>query len=241
MLGGQPHVTLVQTPGVYYFTKLARSAYQGCKLAFIGDQRAKKEPNPVCMPTTKTLKWYLGNAVTNFMAFEDHFAIKASSGTLWMPVAGEDTSGAIQVPHLLALLNVLVDLLRTQGTTIMPHDVLMMVDNFILTSPHPVGPQWEGVWKWCLVAGQSGANRKSKVFLETSPITINDNHFDCWARYRLDIALGPCPSGASQAMAGPEGNAAFDYLALLRILATTIGTTMMHFNQAVAPQGGAQD
>jgi hypothetical protein len=39
-------------------------------------------------------------------------------------------------------------------------------------------------------------------------------------------------------MAGPAGNAAMDYLALSRMLTMTIGTTMMHLNQAVAPQGG---
>ncbi len=33
-------------------------------------------------------------------------------------------------------------------------------------------------------------------------------------------------------MAGPAANGGMDYLA------TTIGTTMMHLNQALAPQGG---
>ncbi len=94
MLGEQPHVTMVHTPGVYYSINPATSAYQGRVLAFIGDQRAPKEPNPVCMPTTKTWEWYLGNSVTNFAAFKDHFAVEASCGTLWMPVAGEDTLGA---------------------------------------------------------------------------------------------------------------------------------------------------
>jgi hypothetical protein len=77
--------------------------------------------------------------VTNFAAFEDHYATNSSRGTLWTPVAGEDTSGAIQVPHLLAIPNVLVDLLRTQGTAIMPHEVLMMVDDFITSSLLPTG------------------------------------------------------------------------------------------------------
>ncbi len=54
MLGGQPHVTMIHTPGVYYSINPATNAYQGRVLAFIGDQRATKEPSPVCMPTTKT-------------------------------------------------------------------------------------------------------------------------------------------------------------------------------------------
>jgi hypothetical protein len=172
------------------------SAYQGRVLAFIRDQRATKEPNPVCMPTTKTWEWFSGDAVTNFAAFEDHYATKASRSTLWMPVVGEDTSGAIQVPHLLAIPNVLVDLLRTQGMAIMPHKVLMMMDDFIASSTHPTGQQWECVCKWCLVAGQSRANGKSKVFLETSPVTINDDDFDLWVVNCLGISLGPRPGGS---------------------------------------------
>jgi hypothetical protein len=85
-----------------------------------------------------------------------------------MPNAGDGTPGAILVPHLLAIPNVFVDLLCTQGLAIMPHDVLLTVDDFILSSLHPPGPQWDCIWKWCLVAGESGANGKRKIFLETS-------------------------------------------------------------------------
>ena len=62
MLGGQPHVTMIHTPEAYYSINPAMSAYQGRVLAFIRDQRATKEPNPVCMPTTKTWEWFSGNA-----------------------------------------------------------------------------------------------------------------------------------------------------------------------------------
>jgi hypothetical protein len=196
MLGGQPHVTMIHTPGAYYSINPAMSTYQGRVLAFIRDQRATKEPNPVCMPTTKTWEWFSDDAVTNFAAFEDHYAADASRGTLWTPVAGEDTSGAIQVPHLLAIPNVLMDLLPTQGTAITPHKVLMMVDDFIASSLHPTGQQWECIREWCLVAGQSRANGKSKVFLETSPVTINDDDFDLWVGDCLDISLGRCPGGS---------------------------------------------
>ena len=139
MLGGQPHVTMIHTPEAYYSINPAMSAYQGRVLAFIRDQRATKEPNPVCMPTTKTWEWLSGTAVTNFIAFEDQYATEASCGTLWTPVTGEDTSGAIQVPHLLTIPNVLVDLLRMQRMAITPHEVLMTADNFITSSPHPTG------------------------------------------------------------------------------------------------------
>ncbi len=187
----------------------------------------------MCMPTTKTWKWFSGNVVTNFAAFGDHYAAKASRGTLWTPVTGEDTSGAIQVPHLLPIPNILVDLLRTQGTAITPHEVLMMVGDFIASSLHPTGQQWECICKWCLVAGQSGATRKSKVFLETSPVTIDDNDFDLWVRNCLDISLGPRPGGSPQARLGSAANGGIDYSALSRMLAMTIGSTMMHLNQAV--------
>jgi hypothetical protein len=116
----------------------------------------------------------------------------------------------------------------------------MTLDDFITSSLHPTGQQWECVCKWCLMAGQSGANWKSKDFLETSPVTIDDDDFDLWVENCLDISLGPCPSGSPQATAGPAANGGMDYSILLRMLATTIGTRMMHLNQAVAPQGGGQ-
>jgi hypothetical protein len=93
------------------------------------------------MPTTKTREWFSSNAVTNFAAFEDHFAVEASRSILWMPVTGEDNSGAIQVPHLITIPNVPVDLLCTQGMAITPHKVLMTGDNFIASSLHPTGQQ----------------------------------------------------------------------------------------------------
>ena len=52
MLGNQTHVSMIHTPGVYYSLASATSTYQGKVLAFIVDQRATKEPTPICLPTT---------------------------------------------------------------------------------------------------------------------------------------------------------------------------------------------
>jgi hypothetical protein len=90
------------------------------------------------------------------------------------------------------------------------------------------------------VAGQSRANGKSKVFLESSPVTIDDDDFDLWVGNCLDISLGPLPGGSPWVTAGPAANEGMDYSALARMMATTVGTTMMHLNQAVAPKGGGQ-
>ncbi len=164
MLGGQPHVTMIHTPGAYYSINSATSAYQGWVLAFIGDQRASKEPNPVCMPTTKTWEWFSSDVVTNFAAFEDHYAAKTSRGTQWMPVVGEDTSDAIQVPHLLAIPNILVDLLCTQGMAITPHEVLMMVDNLLPLACTPLannGSAFVSGALWWANLGPMGRARSS--------------------------------------------------------------------------------
>jgi hypothetical protein len=228
---------LVPHPWSLLLNQPRNKCLPGPRVDFHWEPKGKEGAQPSVHAHNNNLGVVFGQRGDQLHGLQGPLAVKASSDTLWMPVAGEDTSGAIQVPHLLAILNVLVDLLCTQGTIITPHNVLMMIDDFTLSSPHPAGPQWECVWKWYLVAGQSGANENSKVFLETSPITIDDNDFDCWVSNCLDISLGPRPSGAYQATAGPAGNTAFDYLALLRMLAMTIRTTMMHFNQAVAPQG----
>jgi hypothetical protein len=86
------------------------------------------------------------------------------------------------------------------------------------------------------VACQAGNNGMSKVFLNTVPITIDDKEFDRWVGTKLDITLGPRPSGASPTMmAAAVGTQAFDYLAMSKILATTIGANMMQLSQAMTP------
>jgi hypothetical protein len=82
MLGGQPHVTMIHTPGVFYSINLGTITYQGQVLAFIGDRWATTEPNLVCLPTTTTWEWHSGNAITDFEAFDDHFTVETNWGTL---------------------------------------------------------------------------------------------------------------------------------------------------------------
>ncbi len=97
------------------------------------------------------------------------------------------------------------------------------------------------------MASQTGANGKSKVFFETSPVTIDDKDFDRWVGNRLDVLLRPCPmtmvtgvaAGGAEVAGVVGGNQqALDYLALAKLLANTIGSHMMQFSQAISPQGG---
>ena len=90
------------------------------------------------------------------------------------------------------------------------------------------------------MAGQANTNGKSKVFLDTTPVTVDDEDFDQWVGTRLDIAFRPCPSTSAGPGAGITGNQpAMDFLALSQMLSTTIGTNMMQFSQAVTPTVGA--
>ena len=238
MLGNQTHVSMIHTPGVYYSLASATSTYQGRVLAFIGDRRATKEPTPICLPTTKTWEWHAGEAITDFDKFREFHEVEANRGNLWTPTAGDGTPSVLGVPNLLAIPNILVDLLRNQGSAITPHDVLATIDEFIQDSGDP-GQQWEYVRKWCLVAGQANTNGKSKVWLDTTPVTVDDEDFDRWVGTRLDIAFGPRPPTAAGPSAGVTGNQpAMDFLKLSQMLSTTIGTNMLQFSQAVNPTGG---
>ena len=178
MLGGQLHVMMIHTPGVYYSIKLLTSAYQGKMMAFIGDCRVTKEPTPVCLPTTKAWKWHTGNAIADFTKAEAHYSVEVNKGTLWTWGGTDGLPSAMTRPNLLAIRNAFGDLLRTPGLAITPHDVLTIVEEFIQNSGHPPGQQWECVQRWCLVACQTGNNGKSKVFLDTIPVTIDDDKFD---------------------------------------------------------------
>jgi hypothetical protein len=110
MLGGQPYVTMIHTPGVYYSIVQASSQYQGKVLAFIGDRRATKEPAPVCLPATKTWEWHTGHANCSFDKLKEFYGEEANKGKLWMPGAGEGVAKEAKVPNLLAIPNALVDL-----------------------------------------------------------------------------------------------------------------------------------
>jgi hypothetical protein len=247
MLGGQPYVTMIHTPGVYYSVAQSTTAYQGKVLAFIGNRRATKEPTPVCLPASKTWDWHTGQAVGDFEKLGEFYAVEANKGKLWTPGAGDGMTEETKVPHLLAIPNVLIDLLQNQGPAITPYDVLATIDDFITANGHPGGPQWDCVKKWCIVASQTGANGRSKVFLDTSLETINNEEFHRWVGNRLDVAMGPRPTTGTtrdamgrNAAGGGEvgGQQALDYLTLSKLLTTTIGANMMQFSQAIGPQVG---
>jgi hypothetical protein len=236
MIGGQAHVTMIHTLVLYYSIKSSTSAYQGKMMAFIGDRRATKEPTPVCLPTTKAWEWHTGNAIADIAKAEAYYSVEATRGTLWMLGVTDGPPSAMAVPNLLAIPNALVDLLRTPGLAITPHEVLNIVDEFIQNGGHPPGQQWECIQCWCLVACQIGTIGKSRVFLDTVPITIDDDKFDRWVGTKLNITLGPRPSGATSiTMAAAGGAQAMDYLAMSKMLAMTIGANTMQFSQALTP------
>jgi len=132
----------------------------------------------------------------------------------------------------------LVDLLRNQGSAITPHDVLASIDDFVQESGKQ-GQHWEYVRRWCLLAGQAHANGRSKVCLDTTPVTVDDEDFDRWVGTLLDIAFGPRPPTAAGPSAGVTSNQpAMDFLKLSQMLSTTIETNMLQFSQAITPTGG---
>ena len=164
--------------------------------------------------------------------------MEANKGSLWTPAAGDGAPAKLKVSNRVAIPIMLVDLLRTQGSAVTPNDVLASIDNFVQECGEP-GHHWDYIRKWCLVAGQANANGKSKVFLDTNPVTIDDGDFDRWVENHLDITFIPRPSKSVGPAAGITGNQqAMDYLALSKMLAKTIRSNMMQFSQVITPMGG---
>jgi hypothetical protein len=56
---------------------------------------------------------------------------------------------------------------------------------------------------------------------------------------RLDMTLGPRQVGSPRVSTSAVTTPAVDYLNLSKMLATTIGTNMLQFSQAIAPQMAA--
>jgi hypothetical protein len=241
MLGGKHVVTMLHTPGVYYSISTSTKAYQGRVLAFIGDRRLTKEPTPVCLPTTKAWEWHTGPAITDYAKLDNFFDDDANGGKLWTPSAADGTPADIEVPYLLAIPSVLVDLLRTQGPAPTPYEVLTTIDEFVNSSATADATNWELLRKWCLVASQTGTgsnSAKSKLNLDTTPVTIDDEGFDRWVGTRLDVSFGPRPTIAASVPAHhapAAGSPAADYLALSKMFATN----MLQLSQNIVSQAGA--
>jgi hypothetical protein len=118
------------------------------------------------------------NTIDNFDRFEAYHSNVAHQGTLWTSGACNGNPVAVPVPNFLAISNALVDPLGMQGLAVTPYDVLANVDGFLESSSQTPGHKWEGILHWCVVAGQVGPSGKSKVFLDTTPITIDNKDFD---------------------------------------------------------------
>jgi len=163
MLGNQTHVSMIHPPAVYYCLVSATSTYQGKVLAFIGDQRATKEPTPICLPTTKTWDWHTGNAVMDIDKFIEFHGIEANKGNLWTPTVGDGPPTELKVPNLVAILNMLVDLFCNQGLAVTPYNVLASIDDFVQQSGEP-GHHWEYIRKWCLWQAKQTPMEKARCF-----------------------------------------------------------------------------
>ena len=111
MLGGQPYNTMILTPGVYFSIAQSTSQYQGKVLAFIGNCISTKEPTLVCLPTLKTWVWHTGQAVCSFKKLNKFYSEEGNKGKLWTPGVGDRIPEEARVPNLLAIPNVLVDIL----------------------------------------------------------------------------------------------------------------------------------
>ena len=145
-MAAQRWVSMILTPGVYYSLVFATSTYQSKVLAFIGDQRATKEPTPICLPTTKTWDWHTGDAVMDFDKFIKFHNVEANKGNLWTPTVGDGAPAKLKVPNLVAIPNMLVDLLRNQGFAVTPYNVLASIKDFVQQSGEP-GHHWEYIRK----------------------------------------------------------------------------------------------
>jgi hypothetical protein len=78
-------------------------------------------------------------------------------------------------------------------------------------------------------------NSKSLLLIKVNLVAIDNDEFDTWVGQKLDVALGPQPTQAPQAVTTPQPLMA-DYLQLSLLLAATVGQGMMQFTQALAPQ-----
>ncbi len=68
--------------------------------------------------------------------------MEENRGNLWMPTVGDGASAKLKVPNLVAIPNMLINLLQNQGLAVTPCDVLASIDDFVIQSGEP-GDHWE--------------------------------------------------------------------------------------------------
>jgi hypothetical protein len=82
----------------------------------------------------KAWQWFMGKAIIDDTKFLEYHGNQANLGTPWKPTTNEGTDVNIKVPHLLAIPNILVDVLRNQGMVATPADVLTAVNKIIASA-----------------------------------------------------------------------------------------------------------
>ena len=78
----------------------------------------------------------------DFDKFNEFHDGEANKGTLWTLTAGKGAPTELKVPNLVAIPNMLVNILRTQGSAVTPYDVLASINAFVQQSGEP-GHHWE--------------------------------------------------------------------------------------------------
>ncbi len=152
MVGEQKTVTMIHTIRVFYSIRASTNAYQGKILGFIGDRRATKEPTPVCLPQTKAWQWFLGQAHNNKEDFMTFYEDGDNQNKWWTPSTA--LTSTMKVPYLLAIPNVVVEILRESGGASTPANILGAIDAITQMMKDGVTEdQWSTATDWCLLAG----------------------------------------------------------------------------------------
>ena len=208
MKPGSAFGTIVHSPLKFMAISPATRHLQGRFIGFIGDRTRAREPTAVLFPSVKTWQWVKAMVATDgpsLIAYYDNDPSK--KGTLWTP--GEDCArDEGHVPRLLHIPVLLHELIRKEGRSLMPHEVLQLVLTY-LEENHQGGQtnqnSWELIIKWCVVAAQPDAQGDSLVAFAVEAITEgDDDDFGRWVEQRLDSTLGKKPAQGETRGATPS-------------------------------------
>ena len=150
MVGEQKMVTMIHTIKEFYSIRTSTNAYQGKVLGFIGDRRATKEPIPVCLPQQNVWQWFSGQAHNNKEEFVE-FYDKEEKKNKWLN-PGTGSISKMKAPYLLAIPNMVVEIIWDVGGAINPADILGTIEATNQSTNGEVPEElWGTVNDWCLV------------------------------------------------------------------------------------------
>jgi hypothetical protein len=165
----------------------ATQQFEGRFIGFVGDRTLSKEPTLILLPLQKTWEWVKATLAMGGDSLLDYYERDPTwRSALWTPAA-DCTMAETNVPRFSHIPLVLFEMIRKEGSPLMPHNILALVLCYVKNSPpeqaQGIANTWQLVAQWCIMAAKKDPQGNSLVAFAIEAITkTNNTYFNQWVR-----------------------------------------------------------